>query len=92
MSLGVSVLRDVEISVPQGLAGDHVPAHPDGEDRSSRRELLKKHRLSGLLCKVADIEGQGTLPWWFGLFFGTGESLECTCRGIKVQSAYGLQL
>ena len=61
-SLDVSVLREVDIGVPQGLASDHVPAHPDGEDRSSRRELLKEHRLGGLLCQVADVEGgQGTL-------------------------------
>ena len=51
------MLREVDISVAQRLASDHVPAHPDGEDRASGGELLEEHRLGGLLCQVADIEG-----------------------------------
>lgn len=54
--LTVSGLREVDISVSQGAAGDHVPADPDGEHRSGGAELLIQHSLRDVGVQVANVE------------------------------------
>ena len=55
--LSIGMLGEVDVGVAKGLAGDHVSAHPNGEHRASRGELLKEHCLSCLIGQVSNIEG-----------------------------------
>lgn len=54
--LTVGGLGEVDISISQGAAGDHVPADPDGEHRAGRAELLVQHRLGDVGVQVAHIQ------------------------------------
>lgn len=53
----ISRLLEVDIGVSEGPAGDHVPAHSDGENGPSRTELLVKHGLGNVWMQVPHIQG-----------------------------------
>ena len=54
--LTISKLLEVDVGVAKRPPGDHVPAHPDGEDGADDGELLEEHRLCDLGAQVAHIE------------------------------------
>ena len=54
--LTISWLLEVDVGVAQRPPGDHVPAHPDGEDGAGRGELLEEHGLGDLGGQVSNVE------------------------------------
>jgi len=55
-TLGISWLLEVDVGVAKRPPGDHVPAHPDGEDGARGGELLEEHGLGDLGCQVSHVE------------------------------------
>lgn len=53
----ISRLLEVYVGIAERPAGDHVSAHPDGQDRSSRAEFLVEHGLGDVRVQVPHIEG-----------------------------------
>lgn len=56
MSLTVGRLLEVDVGVPEGAAGDHVPADADGEDGPGGAELLVEHGLGHIGVQVPHVE------------------------------------
>ena len=54
--LTISGLLEVDVGVAKRPPGDHVPAHPDGEDGARGGELLEEHGLGDLGCQVSHVE------------------------------------
>ena len=53
----ISRLLEVNIGIAKRTAGNHVSAHPDGEDGSSRAEFLVEHGLGNVWVQIPYIEG-----------------------------------
>lgn len=53
----ISWLLEVHVGIAKRPAGDHVSAHPDGEDGSGRAELLVQHGLGDVRMQVSYVEG-----------------------------------
>ena len=47
---------EVDVGVAEGPPGDHVPAHPDGQDGARGGELLEEHRLGDLRGEVTHVQ------------------------------------
>lgn len=56
MSLTIRRLLEVNIGVAEGPAGDHVPAHPNGEDGPGGAELLVEHGLGDIGVQVTHVQ------------------------------------
>lgn len=57
IALTICRLLEVDVSVTQGLPGDHVATDPDGEDRSGHGELFEQHGFGNVRGQVPNVEG-----------------------------------
>lgn len=56
MSLTICRLLEVDIGIPEGPTGDHIPADPNGENRPSGAELLVEHGLGDIGVQVTHVQ------------------------------------
>lgn len=70
VSLTVGGLLEVDIGITEGSAGDHVPAHSDGENRPGRAEFLVEHGLGYVLVEVSHIQGGHGITGRAGIHVG----------------------
>lgn len=62
-TLSVCWLLKVDVGITKGTTGDHVAAHSDRQNGTSRRELLEQHCLGDIGVQIANVKRRHLVVW-----------------------------